>query len=510
MCLKNVFHVQYDNGDRMKTRSIWEDTTSRTKDVQKQTSIVTDVLIIGGGMAGMSAAFHLQDAGKNIVLIDKGTIGMGVTSRTTGKLTFLQELIYQKISRAYNKSTSRLYLDSQREAIKIVKDIVSENKIECALTKVPSYIFTEQEKDILKLEKEKKILEEFGIACEMLDALPFPYPSVQALKVDDTYVFHPLDYLRSLQSIVIRKGVAIYEHICAREIKKENDIYIVETDKGIITAKQVIVTTHYPFFVSPGFIPLKSHIEKSYILAAKWDSARPISAITIGKPTVSLRFYKDFLLYGGQSHKTSNHLHAKDRYDELIQDYQKQWKEYPMISYIWSTHDVITEDGMPYIGKASKDDDCLFLATGFNKWGMTNGSLAGKILADMVLGKANPYTDLFRVDRSYNFTRLKAFMVNGMNTGKVFVQTKLNRNPSFYKDHVKVYKKDGIYYGSYLDEKGVEHIVRNTCPHMGCSLLFNEYDITWDCPCHGSRFDIDGKIIEGPSCYSIEVSKKDA
>lgn len=488
----------------METKSIWEEFTfpEETNKLEKQK---TDILIIGAGMAGISTAFYLRDSKKDIMVIDKGKLAMGVTSKTTGKLTYLQGTCYQKIQNMYDLETSFFYLQSQKEAIRLVLENIQKYHISCNLEKVDSYVFANQKSEINKIKKEEKILQKLDIPYHISKQIPNEYPTQYSIYVSDTYVFHPLKYLLALINICKKNGIHFYENICATEIKQKDSLYIIETSQGTIEAKTVVICTHYPFFIKPCFIPFKTHIERSYVVASKTDHPKSFSAILSKNPSYSMRYYQNYFIYGGESHDMSHKIDYDKNYENLMSQYQTYFSS--PITYTWCTHDIMTEDHMPYIGKAKKEQE-LYIATGFNKWGMTNGSLAGKIIADNILQKKNPYTALFIPYRSYTVQRILVLFKNAANTGKIFVRTKLDRNPSFYTKNVTVFKKDGIYYGKYLDKEGKEHIVYNKCPHMGCSLIFNQKDITWDCPCHGSRFSIDGDIIEGPSTYSVRIKKQ--
>ncbi len=489
----------------MKTKSIWETTISLPEEKKELPQTKTDILIIGSGIAGISTAFHLKDCKKKIMVIDKGRIAMGVTSKTTGKLTYLQGTCYQKIKTMYDLDTSYLYLNSQKESIQIVKDTISKYNIACDLEKVDSYIFANQQNEIKKIKKEEEILKKMNISYQKCTTLPNQYPCKYGIYVSDTYVFHPLKYLLSLMDICKKKGITFYENVCATNIRKKKNLYMVETSQGTIEANTVVICTHYPFFIKPCFIPFKTHIERSYVVASQIIKPKSFSAILPKNPSYSMRYYQNYFIYGGESHDMSHQIDYQKNYEKLQQQYKKYFTS--NIDYMWCTHDILTEDHIPYIGRASKQEKNLFIATGFNKWGMTNGTLAGKVLSDLILKEKNEYTQLLAPYRSYTVQRILVLFKNATNTGKIFMRTKLDRNPSFYTENISVFKKDGIYYGKYIDKNGKSHIVYNKCPHMGCSLIFNKKDITWDCPCHGSRFDIDGDIIEGPSTYSIKIKK---
>ncbi len=481
-------------------KSIWEKYIKKLDKSKINENV--DVLIIGGGLSGISTAFELKDSSLNISLIESNKIGSGASSLTTGKLTYLQDTIYSDLESMYDINTSKEYLKSQVYALNRIKNIINKYKIDCDYINNDSYIFSLKDEDKIKIDKEYNILKKFGINTEIVNKLPIKFPCSYALKVKDTAVFNPVKYINSLVNLMKDK-VNICEHVRALGITKESDHYIVDTTKGKINAKYVVVCTQYPFFVIPSLIPFKTHIEKSHVIASKVDDIKNFNAMSVGKQKYSIRYYKDkdsYIIFAGESYKMSNHINYKKRQEEL----EIKFKEFFNldINYRWSTHDITSNDFLPIIGKIS---DNLLVSTAFNKWGMTNSVLSGKILSDIVLNNENEYISLFNPKRKITIKRTMNFFIDTFNTGKIFISTKLNKNKVFYNNNVKFENINGKSYGIYIDENQNKHIVRNLCPHMKCSLIFNYMDKTWDCPCHGSRYDIDGNIIKGPSTFSIKV-----
>ncbi len=486
----------------MKNKSLWKDTVKLKETKSLNQDIETDILIIGGGITGISSAYFLKD--KQVTLIDRGLIGMGVSANTTGKLTFLQDQIYLDIIKAHSEPIAYQYFLAQKEAIKLVVDIIKENNIECNLEENQSIVFTDNEKEILKIKKLESFFNKYNIEFGLITNLPIKFPCKYGIKVNDTYVFNPLKYLNKLKEILIKNKVSIYENTKATTLSKENDYYIVETDKNKIKAKKVIVATHYPFFIKPGFIPFKTHISKSYIIASLTDNNPKFNAITNTDPIYSFRYYNDhniYFLYSSISHPNSRDLNYEENYNKLIENYN-QYFNYK-INYIWSTHDVITNDYLPYIGMLKPN---LYIATGYNKWGMTNGTIAGKILSDLVKDEKNKYEDLFKIKRKNSLKKCSNCLYSNYITSSTLISNKLKSNKPFYHNNVYITTMNGKKVGVYIDEKNDKHIVSNICPHLKCNLIFNNFDKTWDCPCHGSRFDIDGNIIQGPSVYNIKIN----
>ena len=271
---------------------------------------------------------------------------------------------------------------------------------------------------------------------------------------------------------------------------------------GFLSCFVVIVRT--TLILGLTIFPFKTSLEKSFLCASEIENTKSFSAINIDKNLLSLRFHKDkrkYLICVTQNNNLTKNMDNITKRDNAMWDMKSNFS--PNIKYCWSNFDILTSDHLPLIGKI---EDNLFLATGYNTWGMTNGILAGKIISDIMYNKENPYSQLFNPLRDFkNIPKLVNF---NLKNGFSFINTKLNKNKYFYRKDVRIIKENGIYYGIYIDENKKEHKVLNVCPHMKCNLSFNYQTKTWDCPCHGSSFDIDGNVIFGPSSYNIKIIKK--
>jgi len=493
----------------MKNKSIWTNNINLKTSAKLDRNLDIDILIIGGGLTGISTAFYLKESNYNIALIDADKVGYGVSSRTTGKLTYLQELIYQKLEKNFNFNIAKLYLESQKYAIDLVTDNIKKYNIECNFKKNSSYVFTNNSSEISKFKKEEEFLKKVKIKYETQKNLPLKYDCKYSIKVDDTYVFHPLKYILKLKEICVNNDIKIYEDTKAIKLDKKDDHYICYTNDYKIKAKKVVIACHYPFFVVPGLIPLKTHIEKSYVCASKIKDVKDFNAITNTYPIKSIRYHQDnrkkYIIFAGKSHKLCDNLDRKDNYEKLTREVKNDINT--DIEYYWTNQDLMTNDNLPLIGILNKNNPNLLIGTGYNTWGMTNATLAGKIISDIILNKNNKFKNLFKPDRPLNIDKIKNFVLNSYFNGKAYAVTKFKKNYPWYKNHVKFENRDGINVGIYVDENGVEHVVKNLCPHMKCGLIFNMQDKTWDCPCHGSRFNIDGDCIQGPSSYDIKIKK---
>ena len=407
-------------GDIIKYYSIWKENVKKNSFDKLSSNKKCDVLIIGGGITGISSAYQLINKGLNVILVKRNEIGGGITSRTTGKLTYLQDLIYSTLNNKYSYDIAYKYLNSQMDAINIVKNVILENNIDCNLDCQDSFLFTNNKDNISKIEEEKKVLERMGVVVNDKDKINLNIPYCYGISVSDTYYFHPVKYIQSLASICFNNGIEIYEHTKVMDIKKREEYYECILEECKVYAKNVILASHYPYFIKPFLFPIKAHIEKSYILADKVSDYINISGISIDKDITSFRYYKDkdnYLIYLYGTHNLAYKFNYKSNFDRLINSFNINNRN---IKYIWSNTDIVTSDGLPYIGKIS---DNLYIGTGYNGWGMTNGTIAGMILSDLILGRENKYASLFDPLRKsiYNI----AVFGNVFNSMKPFIQNKV-------------------------------------------------------------------------------------
>ena len=490
----------------MINKSLWLKGIRNKKSKKINKNIETDILIIGGGITGLTTAYFLKDSKLTVTLVDSNKIATGQSSKSTGKLTYLQGLIYNKIEKIYDTQTSLKYLNSQRQAIEIVNDIIIENNIKCDYESNNSFLFTNNESNIYKIKNTEKILKKANIKYKSIKTLPITFPCKYAIKVDDTAVFNPVKYLLGIKNSIEDK-IDIYENSKITQIKKQGKTYIAECGKYIITAKKIVIACHYPFFINPYFFPFKTNLNKGYLCASKIDKNKRFNAICEERNTQSIRYHSDsknYIIYVGQERNISSNIDNEKNYDSLFWDVKTKLSN--DIKYYWFNYDIITDDNLPIIGYLNESNKDILIATGYNCWGMTNGTIAGKIICDLINNTPNKYSDIFNPNRVFNINKIKNFLSFNINNGLSYIKSKINSNYSFYNNIEIKYdcsKKIGI----FTDDKGKKHFIYNKCPHMGCSLIFNTVEKTWDCPCHGSRFNMNGSIIKGPSIKSISIDK---
>lgn len=456
-----------NSGDNMKNYSIWQENIKRREYPTLCENKTVDVLIIGGGLTGISTLYHLKSSKLKVMLVEQGQIGMSTTSRSTGKLSFLQNDLLDKIRTSFDDKIAKKYVDSQIEAIKLIKKLCEKEAIECDLKIANSKLYTQEEKEIKYLDNLSNFLKKCKV--KVIKSSSTLVDSKYMIEVEGTYLFHPLKFLYGLANNFSN----IYENTAIKKITKVKNQYYCYTDNNVIKTKYVVLASHYPYFNLPFVFPLKAHLEKSYLSASTYNpkSDSQISLISYSNPFVSIRNYNNYLIYLSNSHIISEAPRDKKHFNELIKKVN-DLKLNP--EYLWSNTDIITNDGLPYIGKI---DDNLLIGTGYNTWGLASSVLAGKILSDIILNKKNDYIDLFDPKRS-NLEQI----IGGFNS---------------------VYRSISGYVQGITKSKS-----KLSCTHIGCKLIYNEIEKTYDCPCHGSRFDINGRVIMAPANNSIECVKE--
>lgn len=426
-------------------KSIWSDAVEQPQFPSLEGTLKTDVLIIGGGMCGILCAYMLKNKGVDCVVAEADKICCGITKYTTAKITYQHGLIYDKIIKKYGLEKARLYLESQKDALEKYQKLC--NVIDCDFTECDSYVYSLD--DRAKIEREVRALNKLGCDAEFSDKTELPFSvSGGAVKVKNQAQFHPLKF-----AYKVAEELPIYENTKILELRPDGAI----TNHGKIIAEKIIVATHFPFINKHGGYFLKMYQHRSYVLALKDASTVRNMYVDESKTGLSFRSYGELLILGGGSHRTGKN---GGNWDELIRVSNTYYPDSQEINR-WATQDCMTLDGIPYIGQYSKNTPNLYVATGFNKWGMTSSMTSAMILCDMVLEKENKYADVFSPSRSILHPQL------AINTLESLLGLLTPTVPR--------------------------------CPHMGCALRYNKQEHSWDCPCHGSRFTEDGELINNPA-----------
>lgn len=424
--------------------SIWHESVRLPQSPWLEGEISTDVLIIGGGMAGLLCAYQLKQAGVDCVVAERKRIASGITGNTTAKLTSQHGLIYGKIGKQFGLEAAGRYLKANEDALSEYRALCRE--IPCDFEEQSHTVYSRQ--GVQALEAELVVLSRLGYPAELIGSLPLPFPTAGGVRFSHQAQFHPLKFLNG-----IVRDLAIYENTPVVSLTKSGAV----TEHGTIQANAIIVCTHFPFLNKHGSYFLKLYQQRSYVLELKNAPIPDGMYLDAEKNGLSFRHWGDTLLLGGGGHRTGK---PGGGWTELEAFVQEHYPDAEIVSR-WATQDCMSLDGLPYIGQYSASTPNLYVATGFNKWGMTTSMAAAQLLTDLVCGKENPYAALFSPSRSILRPQL------GINAAEATV--------------------------------GLLTPTRKRCPHLGCALKWNPKECSWDCPCHGSRFSEDGRLLDNPS-----------
>lgn len=424
--------------------SIWTANSNMPKFKVLDRDIDTDILIIGGGLAGVLCAYTLDLAGIDYVLLEKDRICNKTTANTTAKITLQHGLIYSKIQKEFGLDYAKLYYDANKEALGEYKRLCK--NINCDYTPADSYIYSLADDALLK--KEYDILSILGKDAVYTKSTELPFSVTGAVGVKNQASFNPLKFVSH-----IAKNLKIYENSKVVELIGNT----AKTEKYRVNAKKIIVATHFPFINKHGFYFLKEYQERSYVLALEGGGELSDMYLDEADTGFSFRGYGNYILLGGGSHRTGK----GECGFEKLKKAAKRFYPKAEIKYKWATQDCITLDGIPYIGRYSRTTQNLYVASGFNKWGMSSSMVGAKLLFDMVLGKESKYEKLFSPSRS-------------------IIRKQLATN-------------------TYEAICGWLTFGKKRCPHLGCALNYNKFEHSWDCSCHGSRFDERGKLLDNPA-----------
>ncbi|ELC8466193.1 FAD-dependent oxidoreductase [Clostridium perfringens] len=475
-------------------KSVWSESCKFRKREALNKDIKTDVLVIGAGIAGILTAYMLKQNGRDVVLIDAAEIASGNTKNTTAKITSQHDLIYSKLITEFGEEKARQYAKANELAIKKYKEIIEDKRIECDFEEKPAYVYSLNEVDVLK--EEVEAAKNLGIDAEFVQEANLPFKINGAVKFNNQAQFNPLKFLKGISNELV-----IYENTRALEIKEN----LVVTSGGNITANNIVVATHYPIMNAPGYYFMKMHQERSYVLALENTSEIDGMYIDLNKEGYSFRTYNNLLLLGGISHRTGENEEGGS-YDELRKVAKRLYPK-AKEKYYWSAQDCMTIDGIPYIGRYSSETPNIYVATGFNKWGMTSSMVSAMIISDMILEKENDFSEIFsprRFDLSLSINNIANDLIE---TAKNFIAQKVSI-PSSEIEHIKnghggIIEYNGEKVGVYKNKEGKEFFVSTKCTHLGCQLSWNADELTWDCPCHGSRFDYKGRLIGSPATKDL-------
>lgn len=484
--------------------SYWRASTKLPKFPTLDNHLHVDVCVVGGGITGVTAAYELAKNGKSVVLVEADEVLNGTTGFTTAKITTQHGLIYDQIKNTTSVESARIYYEANHKAARWMQQKIKREKIACDYEIESAYLYATTDEGEKKLEAEFAAYDQIGIPGEFVREMPFNIPIKAAVHLPNQAQFHPLHYIQHFIETYTQLGGQIYEQTTALNIS-EHKVYM--ENGSSVKADHILVCTHFPFYEGRGLYSARMYASRSYVLAAKTKQTFPGGMyINVEKPDRSLRSVtideKPHVLIIGEGHRTGDKTNTMQHYSALYQ-FGVEHFGIEQVAYRWSGQDLITLDQLPYVGPITKDKPHILIATGYRKWGMTNGTAAALLLADIVLEKGNPYLEVVSPSRELSLVSAKNALEQNWIVAKNLISGKLQQAiqtiDNMENDSGATVQIDGEKKGVYKNAEGNIYIVDTTCTHIGCEVNWNNGEKSWDCPCHGSRFSYTGEVLEGPA-----------
>jgi glycine/D-amino acid oxidase-like deaminating enzyme/nitrite reductase/ring-hydroxylating ferredoxin subunit len=495
--------------------SVWLETLERPSFPPGDHDLEVDVAVVGGGITGLTSAVLLQRSGLSVALVEADRIGAGTTGNTTGKVTSQHGLVYADLVDRHGEGRARAYADANQLAIDTIHGLAGLGGAAVRFEWAPAYVYATSPDGRDAIEREHRCAVDLGLPATLTTETDLPFDVEVALRFDDQAHMHPGHYLVGLARALVDGGGIIVEGTRAVDVDEHRDGAIVRTRSAVgdgrVRARQVVVATLMPFLDIGGFFA-KATASREYGIAARLRGAAPVGMhIATGSPTRSTRPWHDGDQHGlivvGEGHPTGRGDPRPGRWGAL-ERWTREHFDVESFDHRWSAQDYTTIDLVPYVGKMPLMRH-TYLATGFNKWGLTNGTVAATLIADAITGRPNPACETFDSRRLGGpRTIAKAAVVN-LEVGRELVAGWVDRIRSSPADELGVGEGgivdvDGKAVAAYRDEHGALHAVSATCTHLGCTVRWNGAERSWDCPCHGSRFDLDGAVLTGPAVAPLD------
>lgn len=472
-------------------------------------SVNADVVVIGGGIIGLSAAYMLQKAGKKVVLLEANRIGQGSTGYSTAKLTSLHSLLYQKLVSSYNIDIAAVYAAANQAGIELVAKLVNDLTIQCDFERQAAYTYTADQDHVESIRTEADIVQKIGLPGSYTTVTGLPFPVLAAVRIDNQAQFDPYRYCVGLAEAFVNSGGQIYEQTRAQDVN-ENGSCLVMATEGSVSCSKVIVATLLPF-LDRGMFFGYTYASRSYGIRVALSSSAPEGMyISAESPVRSVRAMADRkgLIVVGEHHKVGQDSET-DRHYAALENWARHHFPVTEVTHRCSAQDYIPADNLPFIGRIQKGSDKIFVATAFRKWGLAMGTSAASILTDLILERENPWAETFDASRTNLIASAQELVVENLDVAKSFVGDRLKSLRA--KDVSELARGEGAIATSnghkvaaYRDDQGVLHTVSPACTHLGCYVQWNSAEKSWDCPCHGSRFDCQGRILQGPAVRDLK------
>jgi glycine/D-amino acid oxidase-like deaminating enzyme/nitrite reductase/ring-hydroxylating ferredoxin subunit len=488
-------------------RSLWFDDLNRIDYPRVDHDETVDVAVVGGGLAGLTTALLLKRDGARVAVVEASRVGAGVTGCTTAKVSALQATTYTTVSRRHGAEKAAVYGAASLAGVDLLAHTVESEGIECDLDRRPACTYAATDDDLAAVQREAEAAKQAGLPVEYVESPSTAYPARAAVRLADQIQLHPVRYVQGLAAAVHGGGSHVFENTRAVTVSDGSPCRVV-TETGVVLARQVVIATHYPI-LDRGAYFARLEPQRSYCIAARLshgDLPREMS-ISAGSPTRSIRSHRDWLIVGGEGHPAGSPSATADRFETLEAFAREHW-DIGAVSHRWSAQDPQSYDHLPMIGSYLPRSTRLLVATGFMKWGLTSATFGARILADQIAGRDNEWADTFSPSRLSLRSAPDVARLGARFSGD-FVMDRLKPADVGSPDEVpageaRVVRDGRKKVGVYRDRDGAAHAVSLRCTHLGCLLRFNAAETSWDCPCHGSRFDVDGGVLEGPATRPLQ------
>ena len=487
--------------------SLWVGTSPATAYPRLGGDLHVDVAVVGGGVVGLTTAHLLREAGASVALVEAGRVAAGTTGYTTAKVTSLQGTTYSTLTKKHGVEKARLYADANEAGIRLVRALVDQLGIDCDLSTEAAYTYTEDPDLVQSIADEAAAAQAAGLAAEFVTDTGLPWEVQAAVRLGDQAQFHPRRYCIGLARAIAESGGHVFEHTRVLDVD-EGTPSRVETEHGTITADHVVIATLMPFWDRGGYFA-KAHPSRSYVIAVRAEEAIDGMYLSTESPTRSIRTAEggEWLVLGGNAHHVGSEEETGRYYTDL-EEWARQRFTVREVGYRWSSQDYVPVDGIPYAGRSARAER-VWVVTGLRKWGFSNGSAAAMLLRDHIVGRDNPWTELYDAGRADVTRSATTFIKENAKVAGHLVGDRLANLVPPSPDSIPpgdggICRLDGDTVAAFRDDDGTLHAVSPACTHMGCLVHFNKAERSWDCPCHGSRFGIDGRVLQGPAVKDLE------
>jgi glycine/D-amino acid oxidase-like deaminating enzyme/nitrite reductase/ring-hydroxylating ferredoxin subunit len=494
--------------------SVWIETGPDQPQLSRlEQDLRADVAVLGGGIVGLTTALLLAESGVSVVLLEANQVARGVSGHTTAKVSSQHGLIYDQLRSNFGAEGARTYGQANEAALAWIAERIARDKLDCDFRRQASYAYVTSSDKRSQVQDEAEAAREVGLPATFVEDTPLPYDVEAAVRFDDQAELHARKYLLALaERLRASDQCRIFENSHAVEVDTDEHC-VVKTPGGRVTADQVVVATHYPF-LDRSLAFARVHPQRSYALACRIVGDPPPGMHISGdSPTRSIRAVplddgEELLLVGGEGHKVGTGGDTEERYRRLEEFAREHWTVVS-VDYRWSSQDNVTIDHLPYVGPLTPRADRVFMATGFAKWGMTNGTAAAMMLSDRLLGHENPYAPLFDPNRFKPLASATTLIKENAQVGLRFVGDRITKRGTRSIHDLEpgegdIVSLEGEKVAAYRDEDGELVAVSTRCTHLGCQVNWNRAEKSWDCPCHGSRFAPDGAVLQGPAVHRLE------